>query len=80
MRQIFNLIYILSILVNVSVSVYLGWWILRDWRQLDYTHNVKKDHNLALHHRINLVGEGTGFFISNTMILLSIMGLNINNK
>lgn len=79
-KQLFNVVYTTIILASVGSMIYLGDWILKDWSQLDYTHNVKKDHDLAIHHRINLVGEGVGFFSSATILTLCLLGLNYNNK
>lgn len=80
MKNLFNLLYSMAFIYSVSVSAYLGWWILKDWEALDYAHNVERNYEMSLHHRINLAGEGPGFFLCNCLAVLSLIGLNINNK
>lgn len=53
---------------------------MRDWAALEYSHNVEKNYKISIHHRINLAGEGPGFLIANSLAVLCLIGLNINNK
>lgn len=80
MKQIFNLFYLITFIYSISFSAYLGWWILRDWKALEYSHNVEKNYDVSIHHRINLVAEGTGFLLLNCLTAMSVIGLNINNR
>ncbi|AFZ53958.1 hypothetical protein WEU38_03515 [Cyanobacterium aponinum AL20118] len=80
MKQIFNVFYLIAFIYSISLSAYVGWWILRDWKALDYSHNVEKNYDISIHHRINLAGEAPVFLLLNCLTAMSVIGLNINNR
>ncbi|WP_242027683.1 hypothetical protein VKI22_17630 [Cyanobacterium aponinum UTEX 3221] len=53
---------------------------MRDWKALDYSHNVEKNYDISIHHRINLAGEAPVFLLLNCLTAMSVIGLNINNR